>query len=69
MTKKQTIEKEIRAAEASLRMEGLRASKDARRECLLVLAGEMTDTQYIENVRRRYTEHNDAEAVHGKVQP
>jgi len=49
-----TTEQIIQNAEASLRMEGLFVSEEARRECEQVLNGEMTHEQYVMNVRRRY---------------
>jgi hypothetical protein len=44
-------------AEASLRMEGLEASDEAKEDCRRLMNGEMTDKQYMDNVRRRYTEY------------
>ena len=49
-----TNEQIIQNAEASLRMEGLFASDDARCDCEQVLNGEMTHEQYIINVLNRY---------------
>ena len=49
-----TTEQIIQNAEASLRMEGLYASEDARRDCEEVLNGAMTHEQYLMNVRNRY---------------
>ena len=49
-----TDEQIIQNAEASLRMEELYASEDARRDCAQVLNGEMTHDQYLMNVRNRY---------------
>ena len=49
-----TTEQIIRNAEALLRMEGLNASEDARRDCEQVLNGEMTHEQYVINIRNRY---------------
>ena len=49
-----TDEQIIQNAEASLRMEGLFASEDARRDCEQVLNGEMTHEQYLTRVRSRY---------------
>jgi len=56
-----SIEKEIRNVEASLRMEGLRMSDEARHECRLVLEGKMTHAQYIANFHKRYAKYNKAE--------
>ena len=58
-----TTEQIIQNAEASLRMEGLYVSEDARRDCTQVLNGEMTHEQYIMNVRKRYGV--DTEAANG----
>jgi hypothetical protein len=58
-TKNTTIETAIKNAEASLRMEGLRASEDARREYRLVLEGKMTDAQYMDSVRERYAKYRN----------
>ena len=49
-----TNEQIIQNAEASLRMEGLCASEDARRDCERVLSGDMTHEQYLTRVRNRY---------------
>ena len=62
----QTIERAILNAEASLRMEGLFASEEARSDCRRVFTGEITHEQYIDNVRRRYG--IDREAEHGELQ-
>jgi hypothetical protein len=63
----ETIDAAIRNAEASLRMEGLSASDEARRECRLVLEGKMTDAQYMDSVRRRYLADNNSEVPYGKI--
>ena len=49
-----TNEQIIQNAEASLRMEGLYASEDAKRDCEQVLNGEMTHEQYLTRVCNRY---------------
>ncbi|MCL2125152.1 MAG: antitoxin VbhA family protein [Oscillospiraceae bacterium] len=61
-----TTEQIIQNAEASLRMEGLYISEEARRECAQVLNGEMTHEQYVMNVRSRYGV--DTGASNGKLQ-
>jgi hypothetical protein len=57
----QTIEQAILNAEASLRMEGLFASEDARRDCKHVFNGKMTREQYLSNVYKRYGVNKEAE--------
>jgi len=49
-----TNEQMIQNAEASLRMEGLYASDEARLDCEQVLNGEMTHEQYLMRVLIRY---------------
>ena len=51
----ESTERIIQNAEASLRMEGLCASADARRDCERVLNGDMTHEQYVQRVRERYS--------------
>jgi hypothetical protein len=58
-----TNEQIIQNAEASLRMEGLCVSEDARRDCEQVLNGEITHEQYLMRVRKRYG--LTAEVSHG----
>jgi len=55
---KVTIEKAIRNAEASLRMEGMQPSKEVLIECRKVLTGAITHEQYISRVREKYMKAN-----------
>jgi hypothetical protein len=57
MTDTEQSELALRNAEASLRMEGLEVSDEAKADCRRLMNGEMTDEQYMDNVRRRYTEY------------
>lgn len=51
-----SIEKAIRNAEASLKMEGMAPSKDVLADCRRVLSGEISHEQYIAKLREKYTE-------------
>jgi len=51
-----SIEMAIRNAEAILLMEGMQPSPEVLRECRRVLEGEITHEQYVEDIRKRYTE-------------
>jgi hypothetical protein len=57
MTDTERSELALRNAEASLRMESLEVSDEAKADCRRLMNGEMTDEQYMDNVRRRYTEY------------
>jgi hypothetical protein len=57
MTDTEQSELALRNAEASLRMEGLEASDEAKADCRRLMNVEMTNEQYMDNVRRRYSEY------------